>query len=109
MSIITVSPNAVELDGFDLMAVAELASLRREMAAMEDRQKAVRAALMEKLDTAGATEGFAGGVKVVSIVESTRPVISANKVRDLFPAVWDELGTTTSFRSIRLDAPSVTA
>ena len=106
---ITTTPisTVVELDGQDLMHVAELAQIRRTLAVIEDRQKAVRAALMAKLDDVGATVGMSHGVKVVSIVESARPVISANLIRDSFPTIWDEYGKVTEFRSIRMESPSI--
>ena len=104
---ILTTTNTVELSGTDILAIAELAEARRVVAKLEERQKAIRAALLAKLDAAGATVGTIDGNKAVSIVESSRPVLSANKVRDLYPAVWAELGTVTEFRSIRLDAPSI--
>lgn len=108
MSIIsTTIPAVYELTGSDLMAVAELAQIRRTLDTLEDRQKVIRAALLERLDAAGATIGMSAGSKVLHVVESTRPNVSANKVRSFYPEVWEAIGTETTFRSIRLDAPSV--
>ena len=99
---------SIELDSSDIMAVAELAEIRRTLEVIEERQKAVRAAIMAKLDAAGAAVGTISGDKVVSIVESVRPVISAKKVMVEFPEVWEILGTETEFRSLRVNAPSAT-
>jgi predicted phage-related endonuclease len=100
-------PTTVELTGPELMAVSELAQIRRTLKDLEDRQKEIRGALLAKLDGAGATEGTADGVSVVKVVDSSRPNISPTKVQSLYPDVWAELGTVTHFRSVRPNAPSV--
>jgi len=100
-------PTTVALTGAELMAVAELATIRRDLAALEDRQKAIRAGLLAKMDSVGATAGTADGTIVVTVVESSRAVVSANLVRDTFPEFWDVHGKVTTFRSVRPAAPSV--
>lgn len=100
-------PSTVELTGAELLAVAELATIRRTLDELEARQKLIRAGLLAKMDAAGATAGTADGAIVVNIVESSRPVISAKLIRDDFPSIWAEFGKVTTFRSVRPAAPSV--
>lgn len=103
----TTLPTTVELTGAELLAVSELAQIRRTLAELEDRQKEIRGALLARMDSVGATAGVHGGAVVVTIVESTRPNVSAKKVQDEFPEVWAAIGTTTTFRSVRPNSPSI--
>ena len=99
--------DSVTFDDAAVELARELASIRHEKKLLDDREKEVRAALLEKLHFAVADTGLtASGEKVVHIETQNRTTINRKRLEALHPDVFEDVKELTTIEVLKIDVPA---